>query len=726
MSQHHSRTCRHALGLLVAAGLIGLLFGEKRPTHAYIDIPVPSLAQLCKGSNHGTQAIAVLRVEKVNRMKRAIVYSKVRDLKGSFPTQGKYFGTTFTHIIRESANDWLMFKPHNYMDAGRLELQNQAILAWAVEGKTAVIFQRDGEHAICVGHHWYTARPAVSGGRPGNPKDVPYRSDRDKPPQKEQWVYGGASDPRFARFFCGDVDELVAAVADLLAGKKEVTVPRMVGTAKMLSDRNGPILRYRADREEFPDRGAFTPDARPKKEYDTPFADQALWATHRGNPQRTGADDGFGPRKPRILWVHKSENHFISSLVPGVKNLYASSLGPFHVPSLLAFAVDPLSVDKQLRWTKGASLLRQPIAGGPALLGGHTKLLVFGDGFHTSDGSSLRCIRSSDGFPLWQLPVAGDLVHFEGTPTIAAGKLYVGGGNAGVVCIDPRTVTFEGKEQDLPSVQTALEKRWQEMVARYEVEKKKDPEFALPPDESMLPRATPKKLWQQGQDKWHVDAPVAVIGNRVLAASAYLDEEKIGERALVCLKAGDGAVLWKTPMKLNPWAGPTVGPYLLVGCSNIRLDPKAVAGAKGEIVAIELDTGKVKWRKEVPGGILSSVAVKAGMAIFTATDGKVRAWDAFTGAEKWTHDAKTPFFAGPAVAQNAVYVADLKGVIHALNIADGRREWKLDLSTDSATKVTGMVYGSPVLHRDRLYLATCNLSEKAGRSQNVVVCIGEK
>jgi hypothetical protein len=279
--------------VLLAAPLIGLLLAEPRPARAYIDIPVPSLAELCKDGNRGTDTIAVLRVEKVNREKRGIVFSKVRDLKGSFPSQGKYFGDTFTHVIRESANDWLILKPHNHMDADRLEWQNQAILAWAAEGKKAVIFQRGGEHAVCTGHHWYTARPAVSGGRPGG--DIPFKSDREKPPEKEPWVYGGASDPRFARFFCGDVDELITAVADLRAGKTDVAVPRMVGTAKLVSDRAGPILRFRADRPEFGDRGGFTPDARPKTEYYTPFADQAPWGAHRGNPQRTGTDDGPGP-----------------------------------------------------------------------------------------------------------------------------------------------------------------------------------------------------------------------------------------------------------------------------------------------------------------------------------------------------------------------------------------------------------------------------------------------
>jgi outer membrane protein assembly factor BamB len=179
-------------------------------------------------------------------------------------------------------------------------------------------------------------------------------------------------------------------------------------------------------------------------------------------------------------------------------------------------------------------------------------------------------------------------------------------------------------------------------------------------------------------------------------------------------------------LNLNPWAGPTVGPYVLVGCSSVRPDPKAIREAKGEVVAVELDTGKVRWRKDVPGGVPAAVAVKAGLAIFTATDGKVRAWDALTGEERWAYDAKAPFFAGVAVAEKTVYAADLKGVVHALSLADGKKEWTLDLAADPATRVSGGAYGSPVVKGGRLYLATADPGDRRGKAANAVVCIGDR
>jgi outer membrane protein assembly factor BamB len=450
----------------------------------------------------------------------------------------------------------------------------------------------------------------------------------------------------------------------------------------------------------------------------------AEWPTHRGNPQRTGAaDDRPGPKAPKVLWVHRTQEQFVAAPVPGDKALYVSGLGTFNTAAFHALALDPRPAGKQVLWTKRGPYLKLPVVSAPAVAEGR---LVFGDGMHQTDGAVLHCLRADTGLPLWQLPLAGKLVHLEGAPTITGGKVYMGGGNAGVLCVDLNRVTLAGKELPLAEVQAILDQRWKELVQKYEAEKKKD-EFAVPPTEDQLPRPSPRRVWQQGQDRWHVDASVAVVGERVLAASAYLDEEKVGERTLYCLQASDGMVLWKVPLTHNPWAGPTVTDNLvIVGCSNIRFDPKAIPGAKGEVVAVDLTSGAVKWRKPVPGGVVSPVAVRDGVAYFTATDGKVRAWDVRTGAEKWVYDAKAPFFAGPAVAPNAVYVADLRGVVHALNPADGKALWTLDLATDAAVKAPGMVYGSPALHAGRLYLATCNLEGDRARQPTAVICIGEK
>jgi outer membrane protein assembly factor BamB len=451
----------------------------------------------------------------------------------------------------------------------------------------------------------------------------------------------------------------------------------------------------------------------------------ADWTTHRGNPERTGnIDNQPGPKNPTVLWVHRSQEHFVAAPVIGAKELYISGLGAFNSAALRAFALDKVP-GRQEVWSKGAPYLKLPVVSPPAVADGK---IVFGDGMHQTDGAILHCLRADKGLMLWQLPLPGHLIHLEGAPTIANGRVYIGGGNAGVLCVDMNQVTLDGKEQDLAAVQSILEKKWKELQDKYEADKKKDPDFAVPPNEDMLPKPAPKRIWQQGQDKWHIDASVAVAGDKVLAASAFLDDEKIGDRGLICLDGKDGAVIWKTALKLNPWSGPTVaGNTIIVGGSSIRFDPQQLANGKGDLTGVGFD-GKVLWQLEVKGGVVSPPAVKDNVVVYTATDGRVRACELTSNPplQRWNYDAKAPFFAGPAIAGDTVYVADLKGVVHALSLADGKKLWTLDLGAHPDVKAPGMVYGSPVVHGGRLYLATCNLEGPNARKPTVVICIGDK
>jgi outer membrane protein assembly factor BamB len=448
------------------------------------------------------------------------------------------------------------------------------------------------------------------------------------------------------------------------------------------------------------------------------------WATYRGNSERTGCTDGkAGPATPKVLWVLASKEHYIASPVPYGNRLFVSSMGAFNVAHFSCLDTAPKTAKREL-WTKSTPYLKLPIVSSPSITKGR---LIFGDGMHQTDGAALHCLQLDGGLPLWQLPVPGKLVHLEGSPTIDRGKVYIGGGAAGVLCVDLDRVTLEGKEMPQGEVQKVLAKRWQELQAKYKEELKKDPD-AFPPTEDQLPRASPRRIWQRGEEKWHVDAPVAVVGDRVLVATAYLDREKVGDRAVYCLDAASGKkVHWRQALKLNPWGGPSVsGKTVVVGGSTIGYDPAVLKGAKGEIVALDLASGRVLWRKDVKGGVVSSVALSDGAAIATATDGKVRAYELSDGAPRWVYDAGTPMFAPPAVTKGVVYAGDLRGVIHAIDLTSGAGRWKLDLGKQPEVGAPGMIYGGPVVHDGRLYVATCNLAGANAGRPTAVVCIGEK
>lgn len=447
----------------------------------------------------------------------------------------------------------------------------------------------------------------------------------------------------------------------------------------------------------------------------------ADWSTARASNARTGSLDGRpGPRKPRVLWVYESQEHFIASPAIIDGKLIVSGIGPFNTATLHALSLDPDAKAREV-FAKAPPLLTQPVVSSPAGAGGQ---MVFGDGMHQSDGATLHCVRGTDGRSVWQLPLPGALIHIEGTPAIADGRAFIGGGSAGVLCVSLERVTLDGEEQSLEQITQHIDQQWQEMQTAYEADKRRDPDFAIPPDEQMLPKPQPLVLWQTGQDALHIDSSLAVNGGSVYAASAFLDTEQIGDRALLCLDADTGEIRWRTPLDLNPWAGPTLsGGTLLVGCSSIRFDPKQLAQARGEVVALDAASGQVRWRRPVPGGVVASIAAAGQLAIIAATDGVVRAMRIADGAEAWSYKAANAFFAAPAVTDSAAYVADLHGNVHAINLADGKLIWTLDLAADASVNAAGMVYASPVLHDGRLYLATSNL--ETDQQRTVVVCIGE-
>jgi outer membrane protein assembly factor BamB len=442
------------------------------------------------------------------------------------------------------------------------------------------------------------------------------------------------------------------------------------------------------------------------------------WNGHRGGPARAGSVDGkAGPAAPKVLWSYVSKEQFLAPPALGADRVIVVALGAFNTGSLRLFD----AATGQAAWNKSAPVIRLPTVGSPAVAGG---ILYFGEGMHQTDGSSLHAMRASDGRSLWRLDIPGELVHIEASPSVADGRVYVGAGSAGVLCVDLAKVTLEGKDMPAADAAAAVDAKWKALADAYEKDKKKDPDFAIPPNEATLPRPSPKLVWEKGgKGAWHVDAPVLVAGGRLYLASAFLEKEKQGERALVALNAADGAELWKAPLKFNGWGGATLaGDLLIVPCSSMRYDPKEIPTSKGEIVALKAADGSVAWRRETPA-VLATVAVAGDLAVACDVSGQVVAFDVKTGQPKWTSKGPHPYFAGPAVAGGMVVAADLEGTVRAIGLADGKERWTLDLG--AALKAPGLCYGSPVLHGGRIYVATSNLEGKHVGGETAVVCIGE-
>src|SRR5205085_2515157 len=114
-----------SIGQALAVVLLLAVASESR---AYIEAPM-TIGDVITQSN----MITVLRVQKVDKAKNLIVYEKVEDIRGKFPTPlGRH---VCTGQLREG--------------------ETKAVLDWAEPGKIAVFFAKDGACECCIDNYWY-------------------------------------------------------------------------------------------------------------------------------------------------------------------------------------------------------------------------------------------------------------------------------------------------------------------------------------------------------------------------------------------------------------------------------------------------------------------------------------------------------------------------------------------------------------------------------------------
>jgi hypothetical protein len=161
---------------------------------AYVEVP-HSLGKIVASST----LIVLVRVKEVDRTKNTIVYSKVRDIRGTFEGEIK-------HVIGQRG-----FHPREWKN----------IMAWARVGKPALFFTNGGHGEMCIDNYWYQA------GFKG-------------------WSTMTHAEPYFLRAFAGRPEKLATYVTAMLGGQ-EVVVPCLVDGDKMaIQERTAKVQRLRA------------------------------------------------------------------------------------------------------------------------------------------------------------------------------------------------------------------------------------------------------------------------------------------------------------------------------------------------------------------------------------------------------------------------------------------------------------------------------------------------
>lgn len=150
----------------------------------------------------------------------------------------------------------------------------------------------------------------------------------------------------------------------------------------------------------------------------------------------------------------------------------------------------------------------------------------------------------------------------------------------------------------------------------------------------------------------------------MVAARIDLESQAVGNPGL----SADGSVAW-------------------VGTSDLNL------------VAVNLATGEILWKRKFPREIRAEPVEVGGMLLVAETDGKISAIKGKDDAPAWTLSAQGEISAAPAVSGGTVYVGSGSGKVMAVNAATGDPVW-------ASQPLGGEIVCTPAVAGDVILAAT--------------------
>lgn len=190
----------------------------------------------------------------------------------------------------------------------------------------------------------------------------------------------------------------------------------------------------------------------------------------------------------------------------------------------------------------------------------------------------------------------------------------------------------------------------------------------------------------------------AIVDGLVYVASA--------NGKVYALNKDTGRVQWQRDLARPLSAGPTVSGALLV-----------VGSRDGEAIGLSAQDGEELWRSGVTSEILARPAVGTSLVAVRTVDGRVFGLDSATGRRLWLYEQSVPVLtirgtSSPIlVPGEAVIVGFDTGRLVALDLEDGRPIWDVVVASPKGrTDLERMVDidADPVLYRADIYVASHN------------------
>ncbi len=175
----------------------------------------------------------------------------------------------------------------------------------------------------------------------------------------------------------------------------------------------------------------------------------------------------------------------------------------------------------------------------------------------------------------------------------------------------------------------------------------------------------PVRVWSttlgKAEPKLRLGLAPAIDGNRVYGAGPH------GE--VVALDLATGRHIWEKQLKLALSGGPGAGNGLVLVCSS-----------GGTVVALAASDGAERWRVELNSELLAAPVITPDLAVVRTVDGKLYGLETASGKTRWVTDQQVPRLtlrgtSRPVVSGELVYSGFDNGRLMAVTLAGGTTAW---------------------------------------------------
>ena len=173
---------------------------------------------------------------------------------------------------------------------------------------------------------------------------------------------------------------------------------------------------------------------------------------------------------------------------------------------------------------------------------------------------------------------------------------------------------------------------------------------------------------REGGSRWVAELPGRMVGGVLVDGDTVYAGSTSGE--LFALARDSGAVRWRRPVDGGIWSTPV-----------LASDRVVVTTMAGRVIAVGRD-GTVAWDEKPAGAAIASTPLLVGNRLYVGSfDRRMYALDTGSGQVQWqSPTADNWFWTRPLAAGDLIYAGSLGGTVFAYEAASGAIRWQRDIA----------------------------------------------